>query len=299
MAKAKTQKVATIKPKMTKSQKRDIIFYCILLAWPILQFCVFYIGVNLTSLVIGFRENGTGSFTFDYFVQFFTNFSIDKSWGDALAHSVYAYLITIAVSVPLALLFSYYIYKKLFGSAFFKIALFLPSILSALVLSSILITFSSKTGWGDFLRDGTKSFFIIMAFNIWMSFGTNVLMYSNAMSQISPEVIEASRLDGATPIHEFFHIILPSIYPTLTVFLIVGFAGLFVNQFNLLNFYGLGGAEWETIGYKLYCLAFSTRNSDVAARAPYAAYGVALTLIAVPFTYLVKFLLEKFGPSDK
>ncbi|MCQ3035498.1 MAG: sugar ABC transporter permease [Bacilli bacterium] len=287
--------------RLTKSRVGDIIFYCILLAWPLLQFGVFYVGTSLTSLVIGFRENGNGAFSLTNFLDGYKNLVVDPAWRDALFHSVQAYLITVVISVPLGLLFSYYIYKKLFGSKLFRIILFLPSIISALVLASIFIAFAGKAGFGNLFKDTKSSFWLIMAFNIWMSFGTNVLMYSNAMGNISPEVIEAAKLDGCSPFREFFHVILPAIYPTITVFLVVGFAGVFINQFNLPNFFGLdGGARWETIGYRLYYLALGAKNSgSLALRAKYAAYGVSLTLIAVPFTYLIKYLLERFGPSEK
>ena len=80
-----------------------------------------------------------------------------------------------------------------------------------------------------------------------------MLMYSGAMSGVSDSVIEAAKLDGITPIREFFYIIVPLIYPTLVTFLVVEVAGIFTNQMNLYNFYGLK-AEYSlyTFGYFLY-----------------------------------------------
>ncbi|MFR6640369.1 MAG: hypothetical protein ACLUSP_02680 [Christensenellales bacterium] len=42
---------------MHKSKVSDMIFYCCLLAIPVLQFCVFYIGVNLNSILLSFQGN--------------------------------------------------------------------------------------------------------------------------------------------------------------------------------------------------------------------------------------------------
>ena len=137
-----------------------------------------------------------------------------------------------------------------------------------------------------------------MFYNLLVGFGVNVLMYSNAMSAISEEVVEAAHLDGATGIKEFWFVTLPSIYPTLVTFIITGLAGMFLNQYNLYSFFGSG----EHFGLQTYGLYFyvQTLLAD-GSRAEYSqisAIGLWLTFIALPLTYGVKFLLEKFGPSE-
>ena len=62
-------------------------------------------------------------------------------------------------------------------------------------------------------------------------------MYSNSMSGISEEVIEAAKLDGATGIKKFFYVVFPQVFGTVSTFLIIGVAGIFTNQINLFSFY--------------------------------------------------------------
>ena len=134
-----------------------------------------------------------------------------------------------------------------------------------------------------------------MFYNILMSFGVSVLMYSDAMGNISPEMIEAAKLEGVTGIKEFIFISFPMIYPTFTTFLITGIAGIFTNQWNLFSFFG-GGGQIQTFGYWLY-----VQTSGAAAEAEYpvlAAIGFWLTLIAVPMVLVIKKLVEKFGPKE-
>ena len=110
-------------------------------------------------------------------------------------------------------------------------------------------------------------------------------------------MVESAHLDGADGFREFWYITLPLVYPTLSTFLITGVAGLFTNQINLYSFYGAEAPVGvQTFGYYLY-----TQTQAAKSEAEYprlAAIGFILTLIAVPLTLVVKWALEKFGPSE-
>ncbi len=103
-------------------------------------------------------------------------------------------------------------------------------------------------------------------------------------------------MDGAGALREFFYIIIPSIYPTIVTFIVVGVAGIFTHQMNLYSFYGTSAAaELYTFGYYLYV---HTKVATSYADFPeLSALGIVLTVVAVAMTMTVKYLLEKFGPS--
>ena len=134
-----------------------------------------------------------------------------------------------------------------------------------------------------------------MFYNLFVSFGTSTLMYSNAMDNISPAQVDAARLEGAVGLKEFYYITFPMIYPTFSTFFITGVATIFTNQYNLYSFFG-EGSSIQTYGYWLYVqVAGAVSQSEYPV---VAAVGIFLTIIAVPLTLIVKKLLEKFGPSE-
>ena len=137
----------------------------------------------------------------------------------------------------------------------------------------------------------------IVFYNIWVGFGVNVLMYTNAMSGISSEVLESARLDGATGIREFWFISLPLIYPTMTTFLITSFATMFTNQYNIYSFYGGSVPSGiASFGYWLF-----NETEQASSRAEYSiisAIGLLLTCIALPLTLFIRRLLNRFDPSE-
>lgn len=301
--------------KLSKGKMKDILFYCLMLAWPVAQFLVFYIGVNGNSILMAFQNIDTDAktitWTLDNFKNAFTLMTTSQLLLGALKMSILSYLLILGIGTPLGLLFSYYIYKNHFGSNFFKVLLFLPSIISSIVMVTIYRYFVEKAlpevanswlGWLGITMEGllenpSTRFATIIFYNIWVGFGTSTLMYSNAMAGISPEIVESAHVDGATGFREFWHITLPMVYPTLTTFLITGVAGLFTNQINLFSFYGDGApSDLQTYGYYLY-----QQTSLITNDAEYpilSAMGLILTVVTVAITLIARFLLEKFGPSE-
>ena len=308
------------KSKKTKGYiglKNDRLFYCLILAFPVLQFVIFYLGVNFNSFLLAFKEIWKGED-----LHYYSRFSL-KAFEEAFASlktpeilqivktSFLSYFIKTIISLPLGLLFSYYIAKKLAGAKFFRVILFLPSILSAIVTVSLFRYFvdnaipaivedlTGKEGVLSLLSRGNNvQYAVVMFYNLWIGFGVSVLMYANAMSGISPEVTDAAKIDGATGIKEFWHVTLPSVFSTVSVFLVAGVASIFTDQLNLYSFYGPDPMiPFKTFGYYLF---FQTNKyvDEMQHYPALSAFGLIMTFVAVPLTFIVKFLLEKFGPSE-
>lgn len=300
-------------------RQKDLIFYILLLAFPVAQFAVFYIGVNFNSILLSFQKidivNGTVTWTFDNVSTMLHDMVQDPYLLKVLANSVVSYAIILGIGTPLGLLFSYYIYKKFVFSGGFRVILFLPSIVSAIVMTAIfqffvegavpefvkLVTHADRVQ--GLMENTATRYATLMFYNIWVGFGTSVLMYSNGMSGISPDIVESAHLDGCTGIREFWHITLPMIYPTLSTFLVTGVAAIFTNQINLFSFYG-GSAppEIQTYGYYLYkktqaaaAVSKDVNNPEFPAL---SAMGLLMSVVVVPLTLFVRWALEKFGPKE-
>ena len=133
----------------------------------------------------------------------------------------------------------------------------------------------------------------VLFYNVWVCFGAQILIYTGAMGQISPEILEAGKVDGVNSTREFFSIVIPMILPTVATFMIANVATIFTNQANLLAFFGTDLApEHMTIGYYLYDLIADEKYKG--AMYGYAsAVGIICTFVAFPLTMLVKKLLNR------
>ena len=136
------------KKRLLNRRQKQLIFYICIIALPIIQFCIFYIGVNLNSILLAFKKFDveTGGYVFDGFSNFKKIFS---DWNNtpilkvALKNSLILYVVTL-LCMCISTLFSYYIFKKRTFAGLYKIVLFLPNIISSLILALIYMYFTER-----------------------------------------------------------------------------------------------------------------------------------------------------------
>ena len=121
---------------------KKMIFIYGFLAWPILHFLVFWFGMNVGTFVDSFFEyNLSGQRSFVGFENYVTAFKIfigQKENGVvnhyALLNSLSLIPLSLLINLPLTLIFAYAIYKKVLLYRFYRIVLFLPAVISVVVL---------------------------------------------------------------------------------------------------------------------------------------------------------------------
>ena len=311
------REVATTKKvgmkKILGMQRSHFFFYLSIVAFPVLQFLVFFVYMNLNSFILAFQryDYEAGKYVangWQNFRQIFSDFVADESMRASVKNSLILFLFNLVFSNFGTIVFSYYIYKNHFGSKLFKIILYAPHIVSTMVVVIMYQYFVDAIIpqiWLDLfdkqidplLLPGSDSQFpMILFFAIWVGFGTQVLVYSGTMSGISDSVIESARLDGITPIRELFSIVIPMVWPTTITFIVSAVAGIFTNQMHLFSFcgeFGLGSGM-ETFGYLLYA---RVQKGSMADYTYLSALGLLMTCVAAPLTLGIRRLMEKYGPS--
>lgn len=301
------------KTKAKAKTKINLFFFCLIIL-PVLQFLVMYVFVNLNSFVMAFRGYRVGKgwywVHFENFKQLFHQISSVNTLKYAFRNSLLAFLITTPFLL-VAVIFSYYIYKSFFGWKLFRNMLFLPQILSGGVLILMFnnfgdgyLSFALQDKFGVSLGSLTGNedigFKVMIAYNLFLSFGTSVIMYTNSMSNIDESVIEAAQLDGASEFVEFFKIVLPQVIPVFSVFFTIHLATIFTSQYNMYPIYGstLAKPKQYTVGYYIF------REIKVAQAGNYAQFpliatiGFVITLISAPLVFLSRWFFNRINPME-
>lgn len=306
--------------KITRSKSR-LIFCCLILALPVLQFSIFYFYVNFNSLILAFEKyeiiNNKLIGTFVGFDNFSNGISIILSNLSLIKNSVVFYFIHLIFGTFLGTIFAYYIYKNYFMSNFFKVLLFVPNIIATIILATIyrylcedgypiIAGWFGKTDALGLISNEKTVYWTIVFFNIFISFGSTVLLMSGSMSGINEAIIESAQMDGVNVIQEFVRIIIPMIFPTVVTFIITGLSGVFINQMSVLSFYGTAATPPEavlTFGYRFLVDAKQGAYAE-AQTLPggftlpvLAACGLIFSAATLTVILIVKTLLEKYGPS--
>lgn len=310
----KAEKMA--KKKMRTFERNRLLFYILMSAIPILQFCVFYIYVKFNSVVISFQkfrlEDAGYIKEFVRFENFKWAWGTFTTNGEMIGRSLIVFALNLFVVLGCALVFSYYIAKRYSWSGFYRLILFLPQIIPGIALALLykyLVTdcwmvvnekFFGKVVPGLLESDIKTKFITLLVYNIWIGFGTNVVMLTSSMSAINPSVVESAQLDGVNAVQEFFYIYVPLIYPTIVTFIVVSLSGIFTNDLKMFNFFsGSGGMGYpETFGYYFYRMTYKSDFYGTSVTySQLSALGLLFTAILIAIILPLRKALLKYGPS--
>ena len=109
-----------------------------------------------------------------------------------------------------------------------------PHFISTVVLCSMITLFLDEqtgvinkfiTALGGtaqpFMQEADAFPSIVVWSDVWQNMGWSSIIYLAALSGVSPELIEAARIDGANRVQIIWHVHLPSILPTIVILLIM------------------------------------------------------------------------------
>lgn len=299
-----------------KKRRADTIFLAIIFAFPILQFCVMYLGVNLNSILLAFQTydakksayyfSGLGNFR-----EVFRIFSGDTFLLGTIKRGMTYYFFNTFVGMPINLFVAYLLYKKIRGAEFFRVVLFIPSLISSMAMVIMFQNFFNE-GITEmfiglfkydpydvprFFTDPTIAFPLMIFYNLWVGVGGGMIIYMSAMSRVPVSVIEYGRLEGISLFREFISVIFPMIYPTVALFLVTGLPGLFMGSGPLYAFYGdHAQPEMQTLSYYLFTRIVGENASYQ--QYPFAsAVGLTTTLIMAPIVFTARKVLNHFDPN--
>ena len=301
------------KMKSGMGQRSANVFFYTMVALPIVQFIIFYIVVNFNSILLAFKQYevlpGEGYITkwanFSNFEAIFMEWKNTDYIRNSLPNALKYFAANVLLVMPLTLLFAYYIFKKFRGHEFFKVMLFLPSVICNMVIVLFYRDFIEWVVGGalkldTILNDDVRAGLPLMILYVTLSFSGSILLYLNAMSAISQSTIEAAKIDGASEIRTFWHIVLPSIWGTIVSLLVLAFADIGMGQANLFSIYGSTALKsQQTLGYYIFNLVASQNGNDLTQYPKAAAYGLLVTVIIAPLTIMARTLLLKYGPRDE
>lgn len=200
------------------------------------------------------------------------------------------------LSVPGILLISLVVtmllYEEAPGWRFFRSVYYLPTILSAAVVGTLMrIMFSSQgavndalataglDGWQrDWLGAVPTAFMVLIFAFYWQTLGQGVLIFLAGMSAIPADLLDAARLDGAGWWNRLTRIIIPLLVPTIAYFVLFNVIWIFVGLFALVYTVTEGGPGYATTPFDLmiYRKAFEAGEMGYA-----SALSVILFLIVL------------------
>ncbi len=312
------EKTKKAKDAFKSAKRKDWIFVICVLAWPILHKSIFYFGVSFSSFTLAFKEYDPATATYSYltgkeifknFANFFDELANNPTYLNSWGRTLKLYAVETFISMPISILCSYFVVKKVPCSGFLTVAFFLPSIFASTAMSLMFGYFAEwalPSVWYDLtaedlpilLRTPSSAFNVLLVYSLWNSFASGLILYVGSMSNVGEGLQDACKIDGCGTMGELWHVVLPATFPLISVYLVTGFCAIFTGSGAVLLFYKYDAPDYvQTIGYILFTKVIGD-NASLADYPFVSAMGLIISLIATPLTFGLKYALGRFGPKE-
>ena len=196
----------------------------------------------------------------------------DASFGHAFWFTaLFTVVSTVTINV-LAFVIAMALTRNIKGTNIFRTIFFMPNLIGGIVLGYIwqILLDGLLSMWGRPLLalDATSGFFGLLILMSWQQIGYMMIIYIAGLQNVSPDLIEAAEIDGATPWQIMTKIKIPMVMPSITICTFLTLTNSFklfdqnlsltggepakASQMLALNiyetFYGRSGPQWKGIG---------------------------------------------------
>ena len=292
---------------ITKHKKRrsDELWGTIFAGIAVLAMIVFtYVPMGM-AVVLSFMESEGGSISSATFLpinRIFDNYVTVLSdkyfWGSLLNNLIL--MLELPVSIILSVLIAELLTKKVRGTKFFKVLLFVPYVCSVTATTFMWNwLLNSQYGLVNKILGASIDWFSpdnfiwsIMIMGLWSTCGYRILLFTAALTNVNGTLKEAASIDGANKLQIFTHVTLPAITPTIFYVLVMGTIGV-LQSFTRIQVLDPQGQKCLTAVFYIYKESIAGSRYGVG-----CAASIVLALIVAGLTKLNFTLSKKWVNYD-
>ncbi|MFV2047150.1 carbohydrate ABC transporter permease [Metabacillus sp. YM-086] len=261
--------------------------------------CIFYFYPMVHALIMSF-QSGTGTNLKFTGLDNYARLLKDPTFITAVKNTVIYLIIQVPVMIFLALFLSVLLNdKNLKFKGFFRTAIFLPCVTSLVaysvifkylfgvdgIINMMLMKLSFVSEPIQWLTDPFWAKITIVIAITWRWTGYNMIFYLSSLQNIDSSIYEAAKIDGASPIQQFFKITIPMLKPIIlftSITSTIGTLQLFDEVMNITK--GGPGNATMTISQYIYNLSFKyTPDFGYAATVSYAIVIMIVVFSIIQF----------------
>jgi multiple sugar transport system permease protein len=257
-----------------------LLFLAVMMGYPF----IYAVFLSFTDKQIGGVANFTG---LDNYAKLLRTNLFASTVINSLVYTTFALIFKFIGGMALAVLLN----RPFLGQRVVKALLLLPWIMPTVfstmiwswifhpsfsIVNEILV---NKLAWLaepiPFLRDETWAMASLIFVNVWRGIPFFGITFLAAIQSVSPEILEASRIDGASRWISFWRITFPLILPVVTVVVLISTIGT-LGDFDLPFLLTRGGPNDATTLFALTAYTLSLSSGMIG-------LGAAVTMTMFPF----------------
>lgn len=235
------------------------------------------------------------------FQRIFTN----KDYWTCFGNTVQCILFSLALQLPLGLLFAYLLSRTRLFYRLFRSVYFLPAVISPTAIGTMFLIFLN----GDFgpfnqmlkalglsalarnwLSDPNTVLYAVMFPMIWQYIGHYIIIFLAGIQSIPEDILESARMDGANSLQIFLKIVIPMLKSLIGVCVVLCFTGS-VKAFDQAYVMTGGGPGVKSsyLAIRMYERAFTDNK---------LGEGTAIAISMLVFSLLFTVIFNKINGNE-
>jgi len=272
------------------------------LAPALVFFTIYVIAPIFQSIWISFYEwDGLGEKTW-VGMRNYVELMDDDRFHTSLKNNLW-WLILYMLAVPIGLAIALFLNQTVTGIRIYKSLFFFPFVISQVVVGLIFTWFYNPDFgvvgivWKFFgakppaiLADEDLVTFGIIFAGLWPQIAYCMILYLTGLNNVSPDQIEAARLDNAKGFRMLWYVVLPQLKPATFIAVVVTVIGA-LRSFDMIAIM-TGGGPWGSSNVLAYFM-FETALSEYGFRLGYGS-AIATVLFLIMLIYISYFLFRMY-----
>ncbi len=231
----------------------------------------------------------------------------DDAFYTSLKNNV-IWLILYMLAVPAGLMIAIFLNQNVLGIRLYKSLFFFPFVISQVVVGLIFSWFYAPNfglltqilawvGLGDIaiLADERYVTYGIIVAGLWPQIAYCMILYLTGLNNVSPEQIEAARIDGAKGWTMLWYVIIPQLKPATFIAIVVTVIGA-LRSFDLISIMTDGGPYGSSRVLSFYM--YEQALSEYGFRMGYGA-AIAVILFAIMMVFITGFIWKMIGDERR
>ena len=247
--------------------------------------------------------NGIGKKTFvgfNNYIKLFGDSVFRQAFGNNIIYIVIVMVLQLGFGFIIAVLLTYL--KK--GRGFIQTVYYIPSVITVIAISQLFTGFYSYEPLGlfnifrkmlgmepiAFLSEYKTVLWAVASVEGWQYIGIYMIIFYSALVSVSPDILEAARIDGATEFQILVKIRIPAIANVIMLSCILSLVGAlrgFAAPMNMTK--GGPNHRSEILATYMYKKAFTSRDYG---------YGSTIAVIIVILSIIGVLLISKYMDGE-
>ena len=219
-------------------------------------------------------------------------FSDNNEFINSLWFTVkFAVVSVISINI-FAFLLALMLTKSIRGTNVFRTVFFMPNLIGGIVLGYIwqLIINGVLYRFGYAITSNpTFGYWGLVILMNWQMIGYMMIIYIAGLQNIPNDVLEAAKVDGATPFRTLFSITIPSVMPSITICLFLTITNSFkLFDQNLALTAGAPADKTQMVALDIYNTFYGSIGSEGVGQAKAVIFFVIVAVIALLQLYMTR-----------